>query len=63
MLTEIQDGTYARNWIGEDRAGRPEFSATRQREREHQIEQVGAALRAMMPFLKPVATDPTPAGV
>jgi ketol-acid reductoisomerase len=63
MLTEIQDGTYARNWIAEDRAGRPTFSATRQREREQQLEQVGAALRAMMPFLKPVATDPTPAGV
>ena len=61
ILAEIQDGTYARTWIAEDRNGRPTFNATRQREREHQIEQVGAALRAMMPFLKPVATDPTPA--
>jgi len=61
MLAEIQDGTYARNWIAEDRAGRPVFSATRQRERDHQIEQVGSALRAMMPFLKPVAAEPTPA--
>jgi ketol-acid reductoisomerase len=63
MLKEIQDGTYARNWIAEDRSGRPSFNATRQRERDHQIEQVGAALRAMMPFLKPVASEPSPAGV
>jgi ketol-acid reductoisomerase len=63
MLAEIQDGTYARNWIAEDRSGRPAFNATRQRERDHQIEQVGAALRAMMPFLEPVAPEPSPAGV
>jgi ketol-acid reductoisomerase len=63
MLKEIQDGTYARNWIAEDRSGRASFNATRQRERDHQIEQVGAALRAMMPFLKPVASEPSPAGV
>ena len=61
MLHEIQNGTYARAWIAEDRAGRPAFNATRQREREHQIEQVGATLRAMMPFLKPVAAEPAPA--
>jgi len=53
ILAEIQDGTYARRWLAEDAKGRPWFNATRQREREHQIEQVGARLRAMMPFLKP----------
>ena len=62
MLREIQDGTYARNWIAEDKAGRPEFNATRRREQQHQIEEVGAKLRALMPFLKPVKR-PEPAGV
>jgi ketol-acid reductoisomerase len=57
LLKEVQDGTYAATWIAEDRAGRPHFNATRQREREQQIERVGATLRAMMPFLKPVATQ------
>jgi ketol-acid reductoisomerase len=55
MLAEIQDGTYARNWIAEDKAGRPWFNDTRRSEQQHSIEEVGARLRAMMPFLKPVA--------
>jgi ketol-acid reductoisomerase len=54
MLAEIQDGTYARRWIAEDQDGRPWFNQTRAQERQHQIEQVGAHLRAMMPFLRPV---------
>jgi len=52
MLTEIQDGTYARSWILENLAGRPSFNLMRRREREHPIEQVGKKLRAMMPWLK-----------
>ena len=61
MLKEIQDGTYARNWIAEDKNGRPWFNETRAREQQHQIEEVGARLRAMMPFLKPVtAREPAP---
>jgi ketol-acid reductoisomerase len=55
ILAEIKDGTYARGWIAEDAKGRPWFDETRRREREHPIEQVGAQLRAMMPFLKPRA--------
>ena len=55
MLTEIQDGTYAKKWIDEDKAGRPWFTATRKREQEHPIEEVGAKLRAMMPFLDAVS--------
>ena len=51
MLTEIQDGTYARTWIAENEAGRPWFNEARRRERELMIEQVGAELREMMPFL------------
>jgi ketol-acid reductoisomerase len=62
MLKEIQDGTYARNWIAEDKNGRPWFNETRSREQQHQIEEVGEKLRAMMPFLKPVKR-PEPAGV
>jgi len=54
MLAEIQDGTYARRWIEEDAKGRPWFNATRAREQKHRIEEVGAKLRALMPFLKPV---------
>ena len=54
VLTEIQDGTYAKKWIDEDAAGRPEFMATRKAEQAHQIEEVGARLRAMMPFLNAV---------
>jgi ketol-acid reductoisomerase len=63
MLAEIQDGTYARAWIAENERGRPGFEATRAREQHHQIEQVGAALRRMMPFLKPVDVASAPAPV
>jgi ketol-acid reductoisomerase len=62
MLAEIQDGTYARRWIAEDKAGRPWFNEQRRTEAEHPIEEVGAKLRALMPFLKPVKR-PEPAGV
>jgi ketol-acid reductoisomerase len=58
MLAEIRDGTYARTWIAENEAGRPTFNETRRRERQHQIEQVGAKLRSMMPFLDPVTIGP-----
>ena len=54
VLQEIQDGTYARKWIDEDKAGRPWFMAQRRAEQAHQIEKVGSELRAMMPFLDAV---------
>ena len=54
MLAEIQDGTYAKKWIGENEAGRPWFNKTRRAEQTQQIEQVGAKLRQMMPFLDAV---------
>ena len=53
ILREVQDGTHAKNWILENLAGRPFFSAMRRREREHPIEQVGRRLRRMMPWLSP----------
>ena len=58
MLDEIRNGTYAQSWIAENEQGRPRFSETRAREQEHPIEQVGARLRGMMPFLDPVNVKP-----
>jgi ketol-acid reductoisomerase len=58
VLTEIQDGSFAQRWIEENETGRTAFLAERARQRAHPIEQVGAALRAMMPFLDPVTIDP-----
>lgn len=52
LLTEIQDGTFARNWILENQAGRPHFLAMRKMRSEHQIEEVGKRLRAMMPWMR-----------
>ncbi len=54
VLKEIQDGTYAKKWIAENEAGRPWFNAQRKKEQNQLVEQVGARLRAMMPFLDPV---------
>ena len=54
ILAEIQDGTYARKWIAENEAGRPEFNAIRKREQDQLLETLGARLRAMMPFIQPV---------
>ncbi|MGH9346721.1 MAG: ketol-acid reductoisomerase [Vicinamibacterales bacterium] len=54
MLAEIRSGAYASGWIAENDAGLPWFTAARERERHHEIEQVGTRLRAMMPFLDPV---------
>jgi len=51
MLREIQDGTYARNWILENQAGRPSFNSLRESERNTLVERVGRQLRAMMSWL------------
>ena len=51
ILTEIQDGTFARNWILENKAGAPSFKATRRREREHGVEKIGRELRKMMSWI------------
>jgi ketol-acid reductoisomerase len=58
MLTDIQDGTYANNWIEENQKGRPWFNEMRRKEQEHLIESVGARLRSMMPFIDPVTIKP-----
>jgi ketol-acid reductoisomerase len=58
LLDEIRDGSYARKWIAENEAGRPWFEEERQRQQQHPIEEVGAQLRDMMPFVKPVKIKP-----
>jgi ketol-acid reductoisomerase len=55
MLDDIRSGEYARGWIAENAAGRPVFNKTRDAEQNQLIEQVGARLRKLMPFLKPVS--------
>src|SRR5213594_1498101 len=57
ILEDVQSGKYADGWIAENDKGRPTFNRLRQADRDHQIEQVGARLRQMMPFLKPVTSD------
>ena len=57
ILKDIQDGTYAREWILENQAGRPFFNSMRQRERQHPVEKVGRELRRMMPWLNPVEIE------
>ncbi len=51
ILDEIQDGRFAAEWVAEDAAGRPNYERLKQAGQEHQIEKVGAELRAMMPFV------------
>ncbi|HEX6256285.1 MAG TPA: ketol-acid reductoisomerase [Euzebyales bacterium] len=50
-LTRIQDGSFAREWILENAAGRPSFNAQRRRQADHPIEEVGRTLRSMMSWL------------
>lgn len=52
ILKNIQTGRFAKDWILENKAGAPSFKATRQLEKEHQLEDVGAKLRSMMSWLQ-----------
>ncbi len=61
VLKEIQDGTFAREWTAEYAAGLPNYNAYKQKDLDHQIEKVGAALRARMPWLTSAAAPVTPA--
>ncbi|MGI6327061.1 MAG: ketol-acid reductoisomerase [Saccharofermentanales bacterium] len=54
VLQEIQEGVFAKNWILENQAGRPNFLSRRRLESEHQVEQVGRELRAMMSWNKEI---------
>ncbi len=61
VLQNIRSGAFAREWIIENQAGRPSFLALRRQNAEHMIEKVGADLRAMMPWLKPMTKQPAAA--
>jgi len=52
ILSEIQNGSFATEWILENQAGRPSFNAMRRMEADHPLEVVGKELRVMMPWLK-----------
>ncbi|PIC68125.1 ketol-acid reductoisomerase [Sporosarcina sp. P16a] len=51
ILTDIQSGKFAKEWIEENKNGRPNFNAIEEAEAKHQIEEVGQKLRSMMPFI------------
>ena len=51
ILTEIQDGSFAEEWVAENAAGRPRYSELKAKGAEHQVEKVGQELRAMMPWI------------
>jgi ketol-acid reductoisomerase len=51
VLDDIQSGRFTRDWILECKAGQPSFKATRRRNAEHPIEEIGTKLRAMMPWI------------
>jgi len=55
ILKDIQDGTFAKNFLHDLNNGRKQFSAFREAEAKHPVEIIGNALRAKMPFLDPVA--------
>ncbi len=51
VLEDIQSGRFVRDWMQECAVGQPSFKATRRRNAEHQLEEVGAKLRGMMPWI------------
>ena len=58
LLAEIQDGTFAKKWVQENEDGRPWFAPHRASEQTQVLEEVGAKLRALMPFIQPVTVRP-----
>lgn len=52
VLADIQDGTFAKDWLSENQIGSPSFKAMRKNQAEHQLEKVGADLRNMMSWTK-----------
>src|ERR687883_221829 len=57
LLAAVQDGSFAKQWILENKAGRPSFNAMRRQQAATQIEEVGRNLRAMMSWLKQPRTE------
>jgi ketol-acid reductoisomerase len=62
LLANIQSGAFAEEWIDENHNGRPNFNRMRQKDGQHQIEQVGRELRRMMPFVNPREVVPGEGG-
>ena len=56
ILDEVQSGAFAREWIAEDKAGRPKYTELLERDKNHPIEKVGQELHKQMAWLKPDAT-------
>ena len=52
VLTDIQNGTFARNWVAENEAGKPKYNAMLEADMNQPIEETGKRLRAMMPWLQ-----------
>src|SRR3989338_1558451 len=59
LLREIQSGQFAKEWIAEHDAGRPNFKRLMAQDEQHQIEQIGRQLRAMMPWIANTSTQHT----
>jgi ketol-acid reductoisomerase len=57
LLADIQDGTFAREWVAEDDAGRPNFTKLAAEGEKHPIEEVGARLRALMSWVDRPITE------
>lgn len=52
VLADIQDGTFAKNFVAECEAGKPKMKSIRERDSQHPIEKVGKGLRSMFSWLK-----------
>lgn len=57
ILREIQNGSFAREWVAEHAAGKPRFDEYKREAQAHQIERVGAQLRSLMPWLQPASAQ------
>jgi len=62
LLAKIQSGEFAEKWIAENKAGLPNFKEMRRKEQHLLIEEVGARLRARMPFINPIQVSTEPSG-
>jgi ketol-acid reductoisomerase len=57
ILKEVQDGTFAREWISEAKSGGANFKAMKQRDKNHEVEVVGRRLRKLMPWINAKEVD------
>jgi ketol-acid reductoisomerase len=62
LLENVRNGAFAREWIDENKRGRPHFNRKRAEDIKHPIETVGRDLRRMMPFVNPKEVTPGAGG-